>query len=133
MKKIIDIINEDFTLKNKGKINNNEDIKYDDPTSWIEGDILTGTYHYNNIMPMFFKIIKRTNKSFTLIELYDKIVKGSYNGNYEVVADEEKIEKALKCNDKITTRINNNGDVVVKRNIKLRLWDGTPQSGCGFY
>lgn len=126
MKSIINFLNEALINKNS-KIT--KKIK-DDPNTWSKGDILTGTSYYSMIIPYFFKILKRTDKSFTLIELSEKVVKGHYNGTYWVVPNEDKFEQDLKKGKPINVRYNKYGRIVVKRNVTLKLWDGEPQEGC---
>ena len=95
-----------------------------DPSTWQVGDILCGVWSYSMTIPYFYKILKRTSKSFTLAELDKKLSSGHYNGMYEEIPDEKKIVGKPQ-----NVRINKWGSVKVGR-VSLSLWDGKPVSGC---
>lgn len=107
------------------KINKDtKDIKADDPSQWEVGDILAGTFGYSMTIPIFYKIIKRTAKQFTVARIPGKIVSGHRNGQWEEIAD----EKATPSKETKTARINKRGNVIVDT-VYVRLWDGSPLYG----
>lgn len=103
------------------------DKKEDDPTTWDVGDILSGTFGYNMVIPAFFKVIKKTAKQFTVVKLSKKLASGHYNGSFEEVPDESKLDQDLKRNP-IRARINKRNHLVID-NIYVSLWDGKPVHG----
>ena len=108
----------------------NQDIQDigDHPNTWDVGDILCGTYNYSMIIPYFYKIIKRTNKSFTVVRLSEKVVSGHYNGQYTVIPDKSKTENDIKNNRWMHVRINKWNRVHVQ-DVYVTLWDGKPLHG----
>lgn len=123
MKTFINYILESFKLNSKNLKNTGEE-DLSDPNSWKEGDILSGTLAYSMTIPYFYRILKRTAKSFTLQKLPKKLASGHYNGSFTAVPDESK-----KPTDKpINVRINKHNNVVVDR-VWLRKWDGEPVHG----
>lgn len=93
----------------------------DDPNTWGIGDILAGTTHFYGIIPHFYKITKKTAKTFTVVELCGKIVSGQRNGQFSEVATDE-----LYDNKEIR--------VLIKENLRIKdvfvsLWDGNPLYG----
>ena len=117
-----DYILEKFKI-NSSNINAKEE-DLSDPTGWKEGDILSGTFGYNMTIPIFYKIIKRTAKSFTLQKLAKKLVSGHYNGSFEEIPDENKEAKSKPIN----ARINKYNHVMADR-VFLHKWDGKPVWG----
>ena len=117
-----DYILEKFKI-NSSNINAKEE-DLSDPTNWEEGDILSGTFGYNMTIPIFYKIIKRTTKSFTLQKLAKKLVSGHYNGSFEEIPDENKEAKSKPIN----VRINKYNHVVADR-VFLHKWDRKPVWG----
>ncbi len=102
------------------------DAALDDPTYWEVGDIVCGTWSYSMTIPYFFKILKRTEKSFTIVELPKKLVSGHYNSyHFEEIPDETKQPTKKPQNVRIKRGLN---AVYVDR-IHLRKWDGKPLSG----
>ena len=107
-----------------------KDAKYlekdpNDPSTWEVGDILSGTFGYSMILPRFYKIIKRTAKSFTVVRLEGKIVSGHRNGQWEEIATDDLYDEN---EPPITARINKHGTVHVK-DVYVTLWDGKPIYG----
>lgn len=121
MKLINNYINEKLVLNKTTKI-----IKSDpnNPDTWKVGDILAGTAGYSMRLPEFYKIVKRTAKSFTVQQMKGKIVSGHRNGQWEEIADEDAplIEKTY------TGRIRKYGGVQVN-GVNVHLWDGKPLYG----
>lgn len=96
-----------------------------DPNYWEVGDILYGTWGYSMNIPIFYKILKRTAQSFTIVELPKKLVSGHYNSyHFEEVPDEN---KPIKEKPK-TVRIKKFGGLAVDRTY-LRKWNGKPVAG----
>lgn len=121
MKTILEIILERLKIDKNKKIVNKDP---DNPDTWTIGDILCGTFSYSMTLPYFYLIKKRTAKSFTLVELKQKLVSGHYNGQYEVVPKEPYEEDGKE----VTARINKFGDIKVGR-VRLSLWTGKPLHG----
>ena len=119
MKNLKDIILERLHVNKDTK-----EIKLDDPSQWEVGDILAGTFGYTISCPVFYKIIKRTAKQFTVARIPGKIISGHRNGQWKEIAD----EKAIPEKETINARINKNGNVIVD-GVYVRLWDGTPLQG----
>ena len=130
MKSIIYFLNEAL-IKKDTKLDKNSYKKADDPNTWTVGDTLYGVSHYSMTLPYFYKVIKKTAKTFTLVELTAKLASGHYNGYFSEVPDDSKLEKDLK-GEQIRTRINKYNNLVVGKSSKiyLRLWDGEPVEGC---
>ena len=130
MKNLKDIIlehfeNSKFSIVERLHINKDtKEIKPDDPSQWEVGDILAGTFGYTISCPVFYKIIKRTAKQFTVARIPGKIISGHRNGQWKEIAD----EKATPEKETIKARINKNGNVIVD-SVYVRLWDGTPLQG----
>ena len=103
------------------------DKKEDDPTTWDVGDILSGTFGYSMTIPVFFKVIKKTAKQFTVVKLSKKLASGHYNGSFEEVPDESKLDQDLKRNQ-IRARINKRNHLVID-DVYVSLWDGKPVHG----
>lgn len=114
---IIEKLKIDKDIKSQDKDSN-------DPNTWDEGDILSGTFCYNMTIPYFYKVIKKTAKTFTLIELPKKLASGHYNGLFSEVPDDSKEPKAKPK----TVRINKWGSLFIGR-VHLHLWDGKPVEG----
>lgn len=114
------------------KLHINKDVKIHkdtfDPYTWDEGDILCGTWGYNMTLPAFYKIIKKTTAGFTVVELSKKVVKGSYNGTFEEVPDDTKLENDLQRKP-IRCRIRGGKYVRVDNKVTVHLWDGKPVWG----
>ena len=108
----------------------NKEKTEDNPYSWEVGDILWGQYSYSSIIPYFYKIYEKTAKTFTLVRLDEKIVSGTYNGSYEVIAVDRKLSDT---DEKRKVKINKYGNVRIGSgysSVTLYLWDGkTPISG----
>ena len=130
MKSIIYFLNEAL-IKKDTKLDKNSYKKADDPNTWTVGDTLYGVSHYSMTLPYFYKVIKKTAKTFTLVELTAKLASGHYNGYFSEVPDDSKLEKDLK-GEQIRTRINKYNNLVVGKSSKiyLKLWDGEPVEGC---
>jgi hypothetical protein len=131
MKSINSYINEAL-IKKDTKLNKDTYKKPDDPNTWTVGDTLYGVYHYSMTLPYFYKVIKKTAKTFTLVELTAKLASGHYNGYFSEVPDDSKLEKDLK-GEQIRARINKFNELSVGRSsskINLHLWDGKPVEGC---
>ena len=92
MKSIIKYFNEAL-IKKTTKIKTTGYKKPDDPNTWEEGDVLYGVSHYSMTLPYFYKVIKKTAKTFTLVELTAKLASGHYNGYFSEVPDDSKLEK----------------------------------------
>lgn len=129
MKHIKQFIFEKLKLNNQSKLNNTSDEDLTDNTKWKVGDILCGVWSYSMTIPYFYKILKRTAKSFTIIELKTKIVSGHFNGQYEVMPEYPyKVDNDEKP---ITARIKKDGYVYANK-VHLNKWDGkTPLPGNG--
>ena len=130
MKSIIYFLNEAL-IKKDTKLDKNSYKKADDPNTWTVGDTLYGVFHYSMTLPYFYKVIKKTAKTFTLVELTAKLASGHYNGYFSEVPDDSKLEKDLK-GEQIRARINKYNNLVVGKSSKiyLKLWDGEPVEGC---
>ena len=130
MKSIIYFLNEAL-IKKDTKLDKNSYKKADDPNTWTVGDTLYGVSHYSMTLPYFYKVIKKTAKTFTLVELTAKLASGHYNGYFSEVPDESKLEKDLK-GEQIRARINKYNNLVVGKSSKiyLKLWNGEPVEGC---
>lgn len=131
MKSIVDFFTEAL-IKKDTKIDKNSYKKTDDPNTWTVGDTLYGVYSYSMTLPYFYKIVKKSGKTFTLVELSAKLASGHYNGNFSEVPDDSKLEKDLK-GEQIRTRINKFNRLAVRHyssKINLHLWDGKPVEGC---
>jgi len=117
------LLTERLKLDKDSKVNN-VNIDPNDPTYWKVGDIVCGTWSYSMTIPYFYRIEKRTAKSFTLVELKQKLVSGHYNGQYEVVPKEpHEID-----GKPITARIKKDGYVYADR-VHLYKWTGKPLHG----
>jgi len=115
-------ISEALTLNKQTKVMDKVDDPYD-PQYFNVGDILCGTWGYSMTIPAFYKIIKKTNKTFILKELEEKLVSGHYNGSWESVAS----DKEKRGEKEVKARINKNNHVYLKdKRLLLRLWDGKP-------
>lgn len=124
MKNFNEYINEKLVI-GKGIIHKDQPKKdLNDPSFWKIGDILAGTAGYSMILPRFYKIIKRTAKSFTVQRMEGKIVSGHRNGQWEEVAD----ENAPLSGKLLTGRIRKYGGVVID-DVHVHLWDGKPLYG----
>lgn len=122
MKNIYNFIYEKLRL-GKDTVPGKEKDPYDSST-WDVGDILAGTVGYSMVLPRFYKIIKRTAKSFTVQRMESKIVSGHRNGQWEEVADEKAPLKGVPTN----ARIRKSGSVVVN-DCYVHLWNGEPLHG----
>ena len=118
------LILKDIILERLHVNKDTKEIKPDDPSQWEVGDILAGTFGYTISCPVFYKIIKRTAKQFTVARIPGKIISGHRNGQWKEIAD----EKATPEKETINARINKNGNVIVD-GVYVRLWDGTPLQG----
>ena len=123
MNNLKDYILEKFKVTSKNASDQKEE-DLSDPTYWEKGDILSGTFGYSMTIPIFYKIIKRTVKSFTLQKLAKKLVSGHYNGSFEEIPDENKEAKSKPIN----ARINKYNHVMADR-VFLHKWDGKPVWG----
>ena len=123
---ITDFIYEKLVIGNN--LDNFENKDPNNPTTWEEGDILAGTWGYSMIIPAFYKIVKKTPAGFNVVELSKKVVKGSYNGQFEEVPDDSKLEKDLK-GKVIRCRIKKGNYVKVDNKVFVHLWDGKPVWG----
>ena len=105
---------------------NSEESDPDDPMTWKTDDILCGSWSYTMTLPRWYRIVKRTDKMFTLQRLEGKLVSGHHNGQWEEIASDE-----TYYNEKpIRVKLNKRGYLVVDGRIILRLWDGkTPLQG----
>lgn len=129
MKHLLEYILEYLSTKevaNKpGELKKRSDV----PSDWEVGDILKGYYTYSGVIPYFYKIIKKTGSSFTLVRLQNDLVKGYFNTEYEVMPGKENGEKP------ITKRVNKYGQIQIGSGwaaVTLTLWDGkTPLKGDG--
>ena len=130
MKSIIYFLNEAL-IKKDTKLDKNSYKKAYDPNTWTVGDTLYGVSHYSMTLPYFYKVIKKTAKTFTLVELTAKLASGHYNGYFSEVPDDSKLEKDLK-GEQIRARINKYNNLVVGKSSKiyLKLWNGEPVEGC---
>ena len=125
MKNIGQFIFEKLKLNSQSKLNTTTQIfDANDPSTWQVGDILCGVWSYTMIVPHFYKILKRTPKSFTIIELKQKLVSGHYNGQYKVIPKTPHASEGTP----ITARINKRGGVKVG-NIYVHKWNGEPLHG----
>lgn len=125
MKTIYNFILEKLNLNNDSKISQKNVDPYD-PTDWKAGDILCGTWGYNMTIPVFYRIEKRTSKSFTIVELEKKLVSGHYNGQFE----EEPDLKAKSTYKQQNVRINKHGHLyITSKRVLLHKWDGKPIYG----
>ena len=113
------IINKDSQKSDKW----NKEKDWYDPTDWNVDDILCGTAGYSMVLPRFYKIIKKTAKSFKVVRIPGKIVSGHRNGQWEEVADLNG-----KPGEEFTGRINKHGHVRID-DILVHLWDGKPLNG----
>ena len=121
MKTIDNYINEKLVLNKQSQVTK-EKVNPNDPANFKVGDILCGTWGYNMVIPAFYKIIKKTNKTFVLKELKEKLVSGHYNGNFEVVAtDKFENDKEIKVRPNKINRL-----VITNKRLSLSLWDGEP-------
>jgi len=124
MKNIDQFIFEKLKLNNQSKLNDTSEEDLNDPSKWKQGDILYGIWAYGMVIPYFYKILKRTPKSFTLVEIKKKLISGHYNGQFTVVPEEpHKTE-----NKPVTARINKWGSVKLG-NVILHKWNGEPLHG----
>lgn len=125
MKSLNNYLIEKFQLSSNNTKNSSKDPA--DPSTWEVGNILSGTFGYSMTLPVFYKIIKRTAKQFTVVKLSKKLVSGHYNGSFEEEPDLSKSEKDLKGQE-YKARINKWGRVSVD-GTHVRLWDGEPVWG----
>ena len=93
---------------------------FDEYPEFKPGAILHGTYGYNMTGNVFYKIMRRTNKTITCTLMGRKIVSGDGTQGYEVPD-----EKKLKMSETATARIKD--DYCVIDGNLLRIWDGRPQ------
>ena len=122
---------EDNTLLEYLKRSSGSSIDYPEydrsnPENWEVGDILCGDRGYTMSLPVFYKIVKRTAKGFTIARLKGKIVSGSRNGQWTEVATDE-----LYGEKEESGRIHKWGGVRVggKYGASLHLWNGQPMYG----
>lgn len=95
--------------------------KSDDPTTWEVGDILVTSGGYNMILVDFYKIIKKTGKSFIVKELKKKNVSGNgWQG--ECVAIENEFDDRAQ---ELRVRINKWNSVKIEDHY-ASYWDGKP-------
>ena len=123
---IIEFIQE--KLKIDKDIEVGPDKKPDDPDTWGVGDILAGTWGYNMTLPIFYKIIKRTSKMITCVELSQKLASGHYNGSFETIPDDSKLDKDLK-REQIKAKLKDGSNYVKVKGHYVHLWDGKPVWG----
>lgn len=113
------------------RINKDTDVKDrdpEDPSTWEEGDILSGTSGYSMTIPYFFKIIKKTPSGFSSVKLSKKLDSGHYNGSFTEVPDDSKLEKDLK--GKVYRTIVRKGKKWCKvDDVFVHLWNGKPVHG----
>jgi len=110
-----------YIVEKLSKINKDTKLDNTGPETWEVGDIIVATFTYNMTLVKFYEIVKRTNKSFTLRQLKDKVVKGdSMQG--EMVPIEGEYDK--REND-VVARLNKWGSVKVN-GYYCRRWDGEP-------
>lgn len=125
MKHITQYILEKFKISKDTKLSSDPD----DISTWKEGDILYGTFGYSMTIPVFYKVIKRTNLQFTVVKLSKKIVSGHRNGDFYEVPDDTKLEKDLK-GTQYRGRIRKKGKNILKiDDVYCHLWDGEPVYG----
>ena len=99
------------------------DSKPGDPSTWSVGDIIVSIFSYSMVIVDFYEITKRTNKSFVLKKLKEKIVKGDGQRGESVPLPGE-----YDTNEpEVKARINKFGDVKIDR-AYCHLWDGNPVS-----
>lgn len=107
------------------KLSINKDTKIKDPNAkpdkWEVGDIVVCIFSGSMTLVKFCEIVKRTNKSFTLKRLKDKVVKGDGMQGKKIP-----IEGEYEKNDKeIIGRVNKWGHVKADSYF-CSLWDGEP-------
>lgn len=130
MKKLNQFILEKLKLSKNDNEDHSDIDEIHDPTYWEVGDILCGTWSYTMTIPYFYKILKKTGKSFTIIELPKKLVSGHYNSyHFEEVPDETKEPKGKPKNVRIRNVSWDKYGVVAADKINLRKWDGKPLVG----
>ena len=98
-----------------------------DPNNWEVGDVLYGTAGFTMTLPRFYKIVKKTNKTFTVRRLEGKIVSGHHNGQWQEVATDKFYDGAKDE----TCRVNKWGYVRLggKYGFSLSYYDGHPVYG----
>ena len=97
-----------------------------DPENWSVGDVLCGDIGWTMSLPVFYKILKRSAKGFTIVRLKGRIVSGARNGQWTEVATDE-----LYGEKEENVRINKFGSVRVggKYGASLSKWNGQPLYG----
>jgi len=110
-----------YIIEKLSKINKDTKLDNTGPETWEVGDIIVATFSYSMTIVKFYEIIKRTNKSFTLRQLKDKVVKGD-GMQGEMVAIEGEYEKGEKD---VIARINKFGSVKFD-SYYCNRWDGKP-------
>lgn len=121
MQSILNYILEKLVINKDSKSINKDP---NDPSTWTVGDILAGTSGWSMCLPHFYKIIKRTAKSFTVQRMKGKIVSGHRNGQWEEVAD----ENAPLVGKLLTGRVRKYGGVSID-GCHVHLWNGKPLHG----
>lgn len=125
MKHISNFIFEALKVTSKSKVSSDADPG--NPNTWGEGDVLSGQYGYNMTIPVFYKVIKKTARQFTVVKLSKKLVSGHYNGSFKEIPDDKKLEQDLK-GTQYRARINKHNNLVIN-DVYVHLWDGKPVYG----
>ena len=119
MKNLYHYIFEKFIINKNTKNNENDP---NNPNYWQIGAILCGTWSFDNKFPIFFKIIKKSNNTFTLARIEGKIISGDYS------KWEEEPDMTKDLGKEIKVRINQKNKLVIN-DVTLGLWDGKPLTG----
>lgn len=88
------------------------------------GDIILSVFHWSMTIPTFFKVIKRTAKTCTLIELDRKVVQNL--DGYGQITKEVPSEKPCDREKRYKIFSGARGEYVKIDGIVSYLWDGKP-------
>lgn len=105
--------------KGLGKYQNQDQ---EDPSTWSIGNILCAVFGSTIYRPRFYKIIRRTSKSFVCVQLEGHVVSGSKSSQWQEVATDKLVDNTEYIARIIKGRVKLDGET-------LSLWDGNPLYG----
>ena len=123
MKSFLNFILEKFEINKNTKASS---ATKEDPHNWKIGDIVCCTTGYSMCLPKFYKITRTTPTGIVVKRMAGKIIKGSRNGQWEEIADENS-----PLGEEFKGRIIQKGTYI---NVKIDghsvyYWDGKPLFG----
>jgi len=95
-----------------------------------EGDILGGTWGYDCTLPFWARVVKRTAKYVTLVEIPEIVLEGRHNGYWTSIPD-TRVDAPKKKGEEWRAKVTQSehwGEYTTFHNGRniLTQWDGEP-------